>query len=127
MTGDKIKQLRTSLGWTQRQLALYLCSNVDWISKMEQPEYRAEGPILKLLELLARMGKETAIINTEKLTGKPKSYYADMLATTRRMKRMTQAAFGKLLGVKWQYVSNLETGVREITPRLCRLVSMVKK
>lgn len=128
MTGDKIKELRLSLGWTQRQLSQYLCLHGgDRVSKMEQPGYEADGPTLKLLEILLGIDRAEAIIKTKALTSKPAVYHPDMIRTARSRKRMTQAAFGKLLGVSWQYVCYLETGARGISPRLCRLISMVKK
>lgn len=127
MTSQAIRKLRLGLGWSQQQLADYLClSSRNRVCEMERDGYVADGTIKMLLACLAR-NVERAIVSVDALTAEPKMVTPAQLKRIRERKRMTQAAFALLLGVTWGYVSDLENGKRHITRRLSRLVKTLEK
>ncbi len=52
MKGRNIKKLREARGWSQRQLGEYLGIEQATVSRLENDEWPASGPVVKLLEAL---------------------------------------------------------------------------
>ncbi len=53
MKGHKIKKIRKALGWSQNQLGEYLGIEQATVSRLENDEWPASGPVVRLLEGLA--------------------------------------------------------------------------
>jgi transcriptional regulator with XRE-family HTH domain len=124
MKGETIKALRTRLGWTQEQMAAYLCFN----HRKEVCRIEAEGatgPTAKLLEKLLDNPAKGIVERARLASPVAASWSPAKLVQVRQRKRMTQAAFGSLLGVSWGYVRDLENGKRRITKRLTRLLRSI--
>ena len=62
MTGEQIKELRKSLGYTQARLAEEVGLTPNTIARYERDELRPSPPVLKLLKLieLSKVGKKAA-------------------------------------------------------------------
>lgn len=52
MKGRKIKKLREAKGWSQRQLGEYLGVEQATVSRLENDQWPATGPVVRLLEAL---------------------------------------------------------------------------
>ena len=62
MTGEQIKELRKSLGYTQAKLAEEVGLTPNTIARYERDELRPSPPVLKLLKLieLSKPGRKAA-------------------------------------------------------------------
>jgi putative transcriptional regulator len=52
MTGEQIKELRKSLGYTQARLAEEVGVTPNTIARYERDEFKPSSPVRKLLEML---------------------------------------------------------------------------
>jgi len=62
MTGEQIKELRKSLGYTQARLAEEVGLTPNTIARYERDELKPSPPVMKLLKLieLSKVGKKAA-------------------------------------------------------------------
>ena len=62
MTGEQIKELRKSLGYTQARLAEEVGLTPNTIARYERDELKPSPPVMKLLKLieLIKVGKKAA-------------------------------------------------------------------
>lgn len=58
MTGDQLKKHRKALGLTQKEMAQKLGLHWNSLARMERDEIRAGGPVIKLVQLLAKLSKD---------------------------------------------------------------------
>jgi putative transcriptional regulator len=52
MTGEQIKELRKSLGYTQARLAEEVGVTPNTVARYERDEFKPSSPVQKLLEML---------------------------------------------------------------------------
>jgi transcriptional regulator with XRE-family HTH domain len=121
MKSSDIRKLRVSLGWSQAQLAKYLCVERVQVTRLESAKAKAKCVCLRLLKRL-KVCRPNALVEPDKWLRPPVQQTIESLKELRYKIGYPQDEMAQYMGISLNYYNQLENGGRRINKRLCRLL-----